>query len=799
MARGRIGRGPLAATLIFGGSLAPVLGFFYMAMVRILFVADHFQYHAMIALIAMATAGAMTVVGRLGSRSRWLGPAIGTGLILPLAVMSHQRMYTFKNEMAAMEELVKLFPQSWLGHYNIKGMLQQQGKYDEALAHHYRAMEILEQDARDNPTPANLIKFEHDIALYHVGAGLLKRDMQREDEAEVSLREGIEIQENLVREHPDVSGYQDDLASSYVYLAHALRENGRRDEAAALQEKTLAIRQKLARDNPAILNYQSNAAESYADMGISRREVGRLAEAEDAFRKAIEIREQLVRKHPSVAEYQATLAATFEDLALTQQFGGKLADATASRRQAVAVREMLLRAPERLTVIKRLIPIEVRQKLTENVSLLYDYQSDLASGYSELASIQRLMGQASEAEPSLHKAIEIRERLSEDNPTIPKYLNDMAASRIDYGILLCNMGRMAEAETSFRHAVRIREKLVHDNPAATEYQDGLAWGYADLGVAQFGLGTPADAEASYRKAIEIRRKLVHDKPGVANFQDFLAMNYRDLGTLLCTQARADEAIACYQSAAEIREKLVQDNPNDAAVRSNLAGDLALCGDAFGLLGNWSESADSYTRSLGLANNSWQAMGRLALAQLAAGNETGYRITCANLLRGHADQSAPEAATTIALALVAGDKPLDDMSPAVALAIRAAAADPSDVVAATLVGAAEFSAGRSSEGIVTLTKALLRSDSAASDVVKDTERNLAGRLLAEMLLTRVYREQGANEELQAHREALREWIDKADSPAWHAIDGLPPWALRYVVEMSRRELAKSRLPASGTAP
>ena len=55
-ARGTIGRGPLAAVLIFIGLLLPVLGFANIAFMQFSFVADHFQYHAAVALIALVVA-----------------------------------------------------------------------------------------------------------------------------------------------------------------------------------------------------------------------------------------------------------------------------------------------------------------------------------------------------------------------------------------------------------------------------------------------------------------------------------------------------------------------------------------------------------------------------------------------------------------------------------------------------------------------------------------------------------------------------------------------------------------------
>ena len=63
LARGRIGRGPLAAVLIFCGVLFPALGFINVFPFRFSFVADHFQYHASIALIAPGCATA-TMAGK---------------------------------------------------------------------------------------------------------------------------------------------------------------------------------------------------------------------------------------------------------------------------------------------------------------------------------------------------------------------------------------------------------------------------------------------------------------------------------------------------------------------------------------------------------------------------------------------------------------------------------------------------------------------------------------------------------------------------------------------------------------
>lgn len=75
-ARDRLGRGPLAAALMFIGMLFPALGFFDVFPFQYSFVADHFQYHASAAALAGLAAAATLAVSRLSdARLRAIPPA----------------------------------------------------------------------------------------------------------------------------------------------------------------------------------------------------------------------------------------------------------------------------------------------------------------------------------------------------------------------------------------------------------------------------------------------------------------------------------------------------------------------------------------------------------------------------------------------------------------------------------------------------------------------------------------------------------------------------------------------------
>ena len=79
--RNRISRGPLVAFLIFCGVLLPALGFVSFYPMRYSFVADHFQYLAGPALIALVVAGVAALLRRVAPRAT-AAPYVIAGLAL---------------------------------------------------------------------------------------------------------------------------------------------------------------------------------------------------------------------------------------------------------------------------------------------------------------------------------------------------------------------------------------------------------------------------------------------------------------------------------------------------------------------------------------------------------------------------------------------------------------------------------------------------------------------------------------------------------------------------------------------
>jgi tetratricopeptide (TPR) repeat protein len=108
--RSQIGRGPLAAILIFVGVLTPALGFFNTYPMRYSFVADHFQYTAGIAMIVLASAATARLFPQ-----RLLIPIIG----IPLAILTWRQSHIYASEDSLWRDVIRKNPASWLALENL--------------------------------------------------------------------------------------------------------------------------------------------------------------------------------------------------------------------------------------------------------------------------------------------------------------------------------------------------------------------------------------------------------------------------------------------------------------------------------------------------------------------------------------------------------------------------------------------------------------------------------------------------------------------------------------------------------
>jgi tetratricopeptide (TPR) repeat protein len=132
--RGRIGRGPLAAALLFAGVLFPALGFFDVYPFRYSWAADHFNYLASAPLLALAGAGLVraraAATARFGPPGRFL-PVV---VLAPLAVLAWVRCGAFKDAETLWRDTLARNPEAWIAAHNLGVIELGKGRLDEAEA-----------------------------------------------------------------------------------------------------------------------------------------------------------------------------------------------------------------------------------------------------------------------------------------------------------------------------------------------------------------------------------------------------------------------------------------------------------------------------------------------------------------------------------------------------------------------------------------------------------------------------------------------------------------------------------------
>ncbi len=149
--RSRIGRGPATTLLFFPAMLFPMLGFFPLYTFVYTFVADHYQYMACIGPIALVAAGGAALFGSSGKNARFVIASAAGVLLLTLGILTWRQCEAYTSRDTLWIDTLKKNPDSWLAHGELSSSLYRQGKFDEALPHLDRLLELAQYVKKIHP------------------------------------------------------------------------------------------------------------------------------------------------------------------------------------------------------------------------------------------------------------------------------------------------------------------------------------------------------------------------------------------------------------------------------------------------------------------------------------------------------------------------------------------------------------------------------------------------------------------------------------------------------------------------
>jgi tetratricopeptide (TPR) repeat protein len=286
-----------ARHLIFGLGyfllmLFPVLGFFDMYFYVHSLVADHWQYLAMIGVIALVVGGGTWFFQRRKPLVRWVGVCLAVAVVCILGVMTWNQTLVYHDQLTLWEYNLPYFEGAWMGQYNLGTTLAETVMNEpnethryavlkQALAHLRKAVELRPTDgAAQNNT------------------GLVLLNLGRADEAIPYLHRSLEVSKNhfqpqaamnlglAYRQKGDLSNaikwleeaHRMNLQASpdfYIVYAETLAMAGRREE--ALAKLTQAIQ------------LSPNYFETYYRRGMLLRTLGKTPDALADFQQSLRL------------------------------------------------------------------------------------------------------------------------------------------------------------------------------------------------------------------------------------------------------------------------------------------------------------------------------------------------------------------------------------------------------------------------------------------------------------------------------------------------------------------------------
>ena len=341
-------RAPLAALLVFLGTLFPVLGFFNVYPFRFSFVADHFQYLASASIITLFASALVRLAD-------WRGVSRATATMTaalvvgsPLAVQTWHQSAKYADALTLYRATLEANPSCWLAHIN-RGILVVDERPDEAEADFLAALRL-----------------KPDLPEAHYNLGIIAHRRGRLEDASRFYKEALR--------HSPV------LGEARNNLSDVLRRLGRLDEAAREGEAAIRVSPKLP--------------EAHYSLGVTLQELGRLDEAAGQYEEAL-------RLGLDEAEAHYRLASVLHQL-------GRYREATthydAALRERPAYPEALINLGDLLLKTGR--PDEAVARYREAIRLKPDY----ADAYYYLGNALQGMGRFEEAVAQYAMALQYNPR-----------------------------------------------------------------------------------------------------------------------------------------------------------------------------------------------------------------------------------------------------------------------------------------------------------------------------------------------------------------------------------------------------
>jgi tetratricopeptide (TPR) repeat protein len=452
------------------------------------------------------------------------------------------------------------------------------GSKDEALAGYRHAISLMESTAAAaGAAPAAEAQARRRrLAGCYYDLGMTQLDLDRYDEAEVSMRRALDLRRAASGASPGEPGPLAELASSLNAVGILLNKSYRSEQAVAPLEEAAEVLGRLAELEPADPEHRSQLGAQLNSLAETRVMLGDLAGAEALLHRAVGEQRKAVEADPANGGFLNFLANHLLNLGVMLKERGDPGAAKALG-EALALRERLVQQDPSVS----------------------DRQFALARTLVEQATLPGSDETGSPASPrdDLERALAVLESLLAQNPA----WNNARSLSARASHLLAQWhlqdGRTGEALARWQAAAEASGRLVHDDPInAQTHQSNLArsrffTGYllAEAGSATEALAALEASRDTYGQLGSLRPLDPEQREHFARCLNMLGLIYRDL-------ERRAEAAASYTRATGVLEPLRREHPERTDLAVLLGGVLCNQGHLQGKTGQVEDALESYRQA-----------------------------------------------------------------------------------------------------------------------------------------------------------------------------------------------------------
>jgi tetratricopeptide (TPR) repeat protein len=323
----------------------------------------------------------------------------------------------------------------------------------EAEATYREAVEVRTRLAREHPGEA---KYLNVLATTQKNLGSFYEETRRAKQAEAEYEKALEIATSLNREHPTVPDYQITLAGTHADLANLFGNAygaERLQEAEAHFDKAVATQTTLVRNHPLVPRYREDLARYHNNLGLLYHRTGKHKPAETAFLRAVETRTHLAEEQPRIARYQKAVVESYNNLGLLYQ---QTVHDRMPEEEKANVYQKAEQAYQKA--------LEVGTKLVDEHPHVSDFQQALARGNYLVGFLYIIMKRPEQAEAAFHKALELRSKLAQEHPKVPGYAVDLGEMYAQMGDLVAGQGRAEASLDWLGKAIRTLDDVLQKVP-----------------------------------------------------------------------------------------------------------------------------------------------------------------------------------------------------------------------------------------------------------------------------------------------------------------------------------------------